>query len=164
MDPRALVNDLGFSPWSGNHPRAVSLWSVNQVSHLKMEPAARVPAPRRESQYNGSLVDFEEVICMSGEKIDVPGGQSQHLLKGCLAFPLRNASLRVLADEHGFDGNVVLPGSPVRLFNLATVFLTTREAHFVAKDVSASSFCARLSIGCLVSLIIIFSCFHSAGI
>jgi hypothetical protein len=139
------VNDLGFSPWSDNHPRAVSLWSVNQVNHLKMRPAARVPAPRKESQYNGSLVDFEEVIFMSGEKIDVPGGQCQHLLKGCLAFPLRNATLRVLADEHGFDGNVVLPGSPVRLFNLATVFMTTREDYFVAKDVSTSSFFVELA-------------------
>jgi hypothetical protein len=120
-----------------------------------MESGGMFPIPMKEAQYALLPVHFKGVVNMSGEKIEVPGGQAQSLLKGCLALPLRNSTLRVLADSHGFDGDVVLPSSPVRLFNLATVLATIPEARFVMKDVS--SYLVLWSC-CLLLFLFFYSC------
>jgi hypothetical protein len=93
-----------------------------------------------ESALADKPVFHRGVVNLCGEKFSVPGGVHQHVLKGCLAIPVRDATLRVFADKHGFTGDFVTEASEVKMFNLSTVVLATPEPRFVEKDVSYSMY------------------------
>jgi hypothetical protein len=89
-----------------------------------------------ENVYSNHLVRFDNPVFLSGELIDVPGGIKQKIWKGCLAIPLRLPVLRVLADDHGFDGSFVTPESSTWMFALSYYLQTSKEPGFVDHDVS----------------------------
>jgi hypothetical protein len=114
------------------------LWSVNRTIKQRMSPGG-VPDDANdvdELALAEKPVLYRGVVNMCGEKFAVPGGVHQHMLKGCLAIPVRDSTLRVLADKHGFTGDFVTEESGVMMFNLSTLLLATPEPRFVEQDVS----------------------------
>jgi hypothetical protein len=129
-----LVNDLGFSSWSGNAPRAISLWSINEYIHQTMKPGGRFHQSELDL-YSKLSVRHPAVLTMSGQALPLPGGDRQTVFKGCGAFPVRHTHLRVAADAHGFTGDVVDLGSSTRLFKLVVALPSTQEPRFVKPSV-----------------------------